>query len=38
MEDSLDESLRKAFNDLEPPGSNAAEFHSTAGWMKAPVI
>jgi len=35
MEMTLDDSLRKACDNLVPPGSAVANFHNTSGWMKA---
>ena len=38
MEMTLDDSLREACDKLVPPGSNIANFHNTAGWMKAKIM
>jgi aryl-alcohol dehydrogenase-like predicted oxidoreductase len=35
MEMTLDDSLRKACDQLVPPGSAVANFHNTSGWMRA---
>ncbi len=38
MEMTLDDSLREACDNLVPPGSTAANFHNTAGWMKGQIL
>jgi len=38
MEMTLDDSLREACDNLVPPGSVVANFHNTAGWMKAQIV
>lgn len=35
---TLDDSLREACDNLVPPGSAVANFHNTAGWMKAQIL
>ncbi|MCL7452453.1 MAG: aldo/keto reductase [Anaerolineae bacterium] len=32
-----DDDLRKAFDELNPPGMAVSDFHNTSGWMKATV-
>jgi aryl-alcohol dehydrogenase-like predicted oxidoreductase len=32
-----DDALRAAFDQLNPPGMAASNFHNTSGWMKATV-
>jgi aryl-alcohol dehydrogenase-like predicted oxidoreductase len=38
LEMTLSDELREACDNLVPPGSNVANFHNTAGWMKAQII
>ena len=38
LEMALDEATRKACDQLVPPGSVVANFHNTAGWMKAQIV
>ena len=38
LEMTLDEEIRKACDKLVPPGNVVANFHNTAGWMKALMI
>ncbi len=38
LEMALDEETRKACDQLVPPGSVVANFHNTAGWMKAQIV
>jgi aryl-alcohol dehydrogenase-like predicted oxidoreductase len=38
LEMSLDDSMREACDNLVPPGSAVANFHNTAGWMKARIL
>jgi aryl-alcohol dehydrogenase-like predicted oxidoreductase len=38
LEMTLSDDLREACDNLVPPGSNVANFHNTAGWMKAQII
>lgn len=38
LEMTLSDELREACDNLVPPGSNVANFHNTAGWMKAQVL
>jgi aryl-alcohol dehydrogenase-like predicted oxidoreductase len=38
LEMTLSDELREACDNLVPPGSNVANFHNTAGWMKAKII
>jgi len=38
LEMTLDDSLRAACDKLVPPGSSVANFHNTAGWMKAQIV
>jgi aryl-alcohol dehydrogenase-like predicted oxidoreductase len=35
---TLSDELREACDNLVPPGSNVANFHNTAGWMKAQIL
>jgi 1-deoxyxylulose-5-phosphate synthase len=32
-----DDTLRAAFDQLNPPGMAVSNFHNTSGWMKATV-
>ena len=38
LEMTLDEETRKACDQLVPPGSVVANFHNTAGWVKAQIV
>jgi len=38
LEMQLDDATREACDALVPPGSAMANFHNTAGWMKAKII
>jgi len=38
LETPLDETVREACDQLVPPGSAVANFHNTAGWMKAMIL
>ncbi|MBW2029375.1 MAG: aldo/keto reductase [Deltaproteobacteria bacterium] len=38
MEMKLDDDLRRACDELVPPGSAVANFHNTAGWMKMKLV
>ncbi len=38
LEMKLDDEIRAACDALVPPGSTVANFHNTAGWMKAKII
>jgi aryl-alcohol dehydrogenase-like predicted oxidoreductase len=38
MELQLDGAMRAACDELVPPGSAAANFHNTAGWMKMKIL
>ena len=35
---TLDDSLREVCDKIVPPGSSVANFHNTAGWMKAEIL